>query len=372
MCRVVCASLRMAIDWVHWTCTGVELVMIFGLLVYQGVFCFKARCLNWRIVWDRLVRYFLMRPREGSGIAVVFTFAMGVIGLLVVGYPTGFLVEPYIDESAGVIIGRFFNAFLAPGLLEEFIFRGLLVRLPEGEHVRSICDIWGDVLVCLRIRESAHPAGHDLTTQKSEMSSAVSAADTAGSGAMQGISTPDLEASSAPTSTYDGASVAESSAVVTPDPQGSASDIAGVSGVLPVGETRVLPLGATPPDQKTDTDCRIKEEVALKEKAAQLPTLKAASGGRVECLWCDWCTGCRERPHILEQIWLLVLFVVYHQDWIHSHTMFRDVAFLVEAFIIGFTCQELLLQCLSVWPSVVFHWITVFVWLSFAAEERPI
>jgi hypothetical protein len=305
-----------------------------------------------------------MRPRQGSGIAVVFTFTMGVIGLLVVGFPTGFLVEPYVDESAGLIIGRFWNSLLAPGLLEEFIFRGLLVRLPEGEDVRSICDIWTDVLVCLRIRQRVHSDGHDLAPQKSELSSAVSTTDSTGSG----ICTRELEAPSEPTSTNGVASFPESlestiraDAIVARAPEGSTAGITGVSGVLPTAETRTV----------ADTDA-VEEKMVLKEKKAQLPTLKAVSGSRVECLWCDWCTGCRERPPILEQIWLLVLFVVYHQDWIHSHEMFRDVAFLVEAFIIGFTCQELLLQCLSIWPSVVFHWITVFVWLSFLAEERPI
>merc|ERR1712107_630982 len=75
-----------------------------------------------------------------------------------------------------------------------------------------------------------------------------------------------------------------------------------------------------------------------------------ANTGRVAPPSCDG-----TRPAIWQQVLAVSIFVVYHQDILHTHKVFRDVRFLMMAALLGISCQEALFLSGSIWPGVVMH-----------------
>lgn len=93
------------------------------------------------------------------------------------------------------------------------------------------------------------------------------------------------------------------------------------------------------------------------------PTAAATTGGA----GASKLTG---RPPLAEQVAALAVFVLYHLDIMHACTpnlefVFDDVRFLALAAILGLSCQEAFIRTGSVWPSVFLHWLWVWCWLTF-------
>lgn len=73
----------------------------------------------------------------------------------------------------------------------------------------------------------------------------------------------------------------------------------------------------------------------------------------------------RCRPPARELAASLALFVVFHLDVIHDHGFFRDPRFLLLALVLGIACQEAAVGSRSLWPSVFMHGFWVWCWFTF-------
>jgi predicted Abi (CAAX) family protease len=63
----------------------------------------------------------------------------------------------------------------------------------------------------------------------------------------------------------------------------------------------------------------------------------------------------------------LMAFVAMHpvNGIISGRAVFLDPSFLVLATLLGIICTIAYLKSGSIWPSVLFHWLTVLVWIMF-------
>jgi len=69
----------------------------------------------------------------------------------------------------------------------------------------------------------------------------------------------------------------------------------------------------------------------------------------------------------------LVTFLVYHLDMVHRELhlpVFRDPRFLLLAAVIGVTCTQTVLESGSLWPGVLYHGVSVWVWKTLLSCGR--
>lgn len=76
-------------------------------------------------------------------------------------------------------------------------------------------------------------------------------------------------------------------------------------------------------------------------------------------------TVCSKRPPVKEQIANIAIFVFYHLGIGHEQPAYRSPQFLVLLVFAAWTFQEVLIRTESLWPSVLLHWIEVWIWVSF-------
>mmetsp|Transcript_46584 Transcript_46584/g.81059 ORF Transcript_46584/g.81059 Transcript_46584/m.81059 type:complete len:135 (+) Transcript_46584:3-407(+) len=81
-------------------------------------------------------------------------------------------------------------------------------------------------------------------------------------------------------------------------------------------------------------------------------------------------TGSSKRPPLKEQIANLAIFVLYHFGLGHEQPVYMDPEFLVILVIGGWSFQEALIRTGSIWPSVVIHWLAVWIWITFQGGEQ--
>jgi predicted Abi (CAAX) family protease len=68
-----------------------------------------------------------------------------------------------------------------------------------------------------------------------------------------------------------------------------------------------------------------------------------------------------------------VTFLVYHLDFVHRELhlpVFRDPRFLLLAGVIGVTCTQTVLESGSLWPGVLYHGVSVWVWKTLLSCGR--
>lgn len=112
-----------------------------------------------------------------------------------------------------------------------------------------------------------------------------------------------------------------------------------------------------------------------------LPTWPPAPGALVGLLTTLLC------PAVMEEFWFrallvpadggfahailpLAAFMLYHVDLIHNHDVFRDWRFLSLAAAIGVGCTAAFLGTQSIWPPILFHWISVWIWIFFCGGKQ--
>mmetsp|Transcript_132246 Transcript_132246/g.257697 ORF Transcript_132246/g.257697 Transcript_132246/m.257697 type:complete len:216 (+) Transcript_132246:62-709(+) len=139
----------------HIVCTVVWLFLAIGLLAWQGSLRHPAQ------LWHRLklrMEHVWLDPRElqvAIGIATI-----GTVLLAAIGYLSGFC-QPGLPPSWGYAASQLVTLFFAPGLLEEMIFRGLLIR-SEGEELPSMMAEHGQPLCSRQRPVQSHPPAWQL------------------------------------------------------------------------------------------------------------------------------------------------------------------------------------------------------------------
>jgi len=97
------------------------------------------------------------------------------------------------------------------------------------------------------------------------------------------------------------------------------------------------------------TPCLV-EEVLY--RAVLLPHPVEAMSPKTRCVW---------------TLVSLLAFMVSHpiNGWISGRTVFLDPIFLVLATLLGILCTLTYLKSGSIWVPMLFHWLTVVVWIMF-------
>lgn len=325
----------------HAMCTGLELMGILLLWWRQGLLQAAFPPLKWR----RLCARVSLRTRPSSLIQVprnqwrtcAWIAIVGSLALVLFGGGSG-LVWPSLPSSWSDSLYKLVATFFMPGVLEEIIFRALLLRLgpPKREPSRS-CLKWGPML------PECTAAQGDCTTASSC-------------------------SSSAPTT------VGVSSVAGSPESFRPTLEDVEAAGYWPY-----TPLPSGPPTEGEEGE---EEQEQRDEQASS--TMESEGGNRLLSHFGDAaarCTAIEEpqlfRPPLCEQCLALATFVMYHLDLIHAlspdkdmRLIFDDGRFLAMATIVGICCQEVMLRTGSVWPGACMHWLWVWVWLVFAFKQE--
>jgi membrane protease YdiL (CAAX protease family) len=278
---------------------------------------------------DRVFGRLLAWPRKDSARALVALWLGGSVLMVAFGFATNFFTVqvPKDRDAWGQAMVQLCMLLGTPGILEEVLFRGLLLPRFEGEQG----------VPCRK----KPPSREGVSAGAGPRSSA------------QKAEPPEATESHA-------------------DPEGGACGTAG--GRLPAEEPGVLGT-LSPDDVEVEVDCmRATSRSAvlssagpaapLEEPRAQAPPSKVIVGLARSPSGQE-----RPRPPLFDQVVALVIFVVYHQDLIHTWKIFRDWRFLGMAAILGVCCQEALLRSRSLWPGIMLHCLWVWGWLTFGTTN---
>eukprot|EP00928_Gymnodinium_smaydae_P029199 TRINITY_DN2205_c0_g3_i1.p1 TRINITY_DN2205_c0_g3~~TRINITY_DN2205_c0_g3_i1.p1 ORF type:complete len:340 (-),score=66.66 TRINITY_DN2205_c0_g3_i1:76-1056(-) len=310
-----------------WAWSIVEAVLIILLLAWQGL-PLTQPCACARELLAR-VRCRLGLPRRCSlqRCAEAAALWLTATGLLAgAGIASGFIC--FTSDDLGrpwELVKRLALLMVAPALIEELIFRCLLLPLPQS---------------CAAPPEAAFAEPLALTEELALEETAGAASEAVVSSSPTPVQQEDLRL---PPDALGKPSVAE--AVV--------DGASGSPGAASVGKA----LERTPP---TTAGCSSDGHLSLDQCTCEEGHDEARVG-----FYCLSSKTGRGRPW---QVWgQLPIFIVYHLDLIHSnprHT-FADLRFLALALILGVACTEALLRSGSLWPPVLCHGSWVFLWLSF-------
>lgn len=238
----------------------------------------------------------------------------GTLALLSLGYATGFLSKFRWPLQWTAHFQQLVITFFMPGLVEEFIFRGLLVPSMGSEKEYPLVaapSALGGVCIC----------GH-LRTPFVEPEKLME------SGTMSSLPTTDGRDS-------------RPSGTLTPVSQASTT-----SWNSQISKER---------DDQLDSET---------EGPSVFSTVSTRSS-----------STCQARPPVVDQVAVVAIFLCYHLDVIHMYPfqmeqIYMDGRFLLLAGALGVFCQELLIRTGSLWPGVITHWLAVWVWLTFCFKLK--
>lgn len=323
------------------------------MLVHHGVVRYERIPLDLRELFDRSFGRLRERPRGKEWIAVVVIGVLGTAALACVGFGTGWFQPhectlPFIDQFAVLM-----SVLVFPCMVEEAVFRGLLIPAPFYiSSASGVADL------------------EDVLDAESFVSDVESVSDVA-EAAMRTILEP-----------------------ILPRPPKHATD--SDADVEECGSFNVL--DATAKGEAGETLLSYSKVPTTRERALAVkvrevtdPFLESISGsvlahgGGMGSIPSQVIVGLQalappmfqrnppraiiERPAVKEQILALAIFMVYHLDCFHTLPFFRDPPFLICALILGISCQEARLRTNSLWPGVVMHWLWVFSWVAWLGDE---
>lgn len=291
----------------HWVFSGIEVVSIIILFCWQGV----LRPGNvWEGARSLLLRVWLRMkscPRRKHMPALSGIFLVGSGALVVIGWCTSFFpAGVQSPQSPSIVLRTMAATFVMPGLIEELLFRGVLIRASCESDAST--------------ETEGTNAAHDTApNEESDSESLV---------AIQENQIDLQEQHRCPRD--------ESADSMHPP----ATKIGGVcqEGV---------------PNQ-TDDVCKDVSKVAGEDSDS---SGKVADRREPRLM--------STRPPIVEQIAYMFIFTVYHLDAIHAPSMFRDARFISMAVVLGLCCQESCILSQSLWPGIFMHWLWVWAWLTF-------
>eukprot|EP00928_Gymnodinium_smaydae_P055124 TRINITY_DN38734_c0_g1_i1.p1 TRINITY_DN38734_c0_g1~~TRINITY_DN38734_c0_g1_i1.p1 ORF type:complete len:305 (+),score=47.95 TRINITY_DN38734_c0_g1_i1:81-995(+) len=290
-------------------CTGVEIVAAVALLCHQGVLrpCSRRVPSPVSILARRIGSRLWPLPPRSSLRSLLLVGLLGSAALVGCGLATAFL-QPALPELKywREQLRGFFLVMVMPGLVEEVVFRAVLLPTPAELLERTLPAL-----------EASTPRAGEADPFDVE-----SPCPGAGPGACADGVAPEL-----PKAALVDASVGIKFHL------GVATDIdASCAAHTP------QPLEVLPAQPQKSCDCF---------------AIACTKGSRVR------------RPPLLEQVAALGIFLVYHLDAIHNNAVFADPRFLALAAILGLACQEAMLRSGSVWPGVFLHGFWVWTWLTF-------
>lgn len=304
----------MSVVGLHVACTTAEAIGVVLLFVYQGVLGLRWPPLAGCALWNRVMCRVLSCPHRRPGrphAALVCISLAGSAALVSWGLLTKFLrLRASIDWSWAGTAGL--NACMV-GCVEEFLFRGLLIRKCSGEQAASAADrCVGACRSRVRLLAPARePQAGTMATPDNPCALEVMLEGPGDAGAQAG-----------------------------PGAQAAACQ----------------PLDA----ELAEVVGRPSNEASLEATdAKQLAVLASPALGS-------------RRPPVAEQLAALAIFVVYHLDMVHTMEVFRDCRFLGMAAVLGVCCQEALLNSWSLWPGIVMHSFWVWAWLAFSEDPEDI
>lgn len=332
MLKTVAPNFSLGItDIGHQVCTVVWVSLAVLLLYFQGLSCQPLQVIR-HLVQRRWLRRLLTCPRLPTCPRLWFVLICFSAVALLWSMATGFLqLGPPKSLISALLAFPF--VFFTIALLEESLFRGVLVRLPRSER-------------------PSLPTVHLRTFERSESNDVMAAAE-----ANRANFVPSLSGLG---ETW----IRESNSVDSRDSWRTNPD---TSHLHASGSDQSCDICTDELEEGEETSEASGEEERQEdglEKGGLDDTSISCS-----CLFRrvgDFETFCHpSRPLWYESVGNVVIFTLYHMgDW-HPSAVFQDWRFLVDVIIVGACCQELLIRTQSLWPSVAFHCVMTWVWLNF-------
>lgn len=311
-------------EW-HFACTALEYTGIGLLLVHQGLVRPRSCKSGLKQLWRRIA-FRISCPRRKHAGALAAISLGGSVVLGAVGLLTGFCSVHLPGDWKGAAV-QLLVTFFMPGLIEEIIFRALLLRLPLSDVPEGLDD-------CLipHERELVHGTSERaLDDEESIVENHMDENNVI-------LASKDVDCNEREEGTqFD---IEKTTCAVNSE----------VADLVPLSPS----LGCARPDEENVTPTiKLEDFLMDADNMASADHAAKVSGTH------------SSRPPWYELLAALVIFVVYHLDLMHQLRFFRDWRFLLLALILGFCCQEACIRTRSIWPGVIMHWLWVWIWLVF-------
>jgi len=308
-----------AYSGLHLSATLLEVICIVVLLARQGVLRAEWPPVNCQKLfsrpWRRLHVSALRRVQRSTWQQVALIWFVGILAMFSLGYATGFLSKFRWPLQWKVHFQQLVITFFMPGLVEEFIFRGLLVPSMSSEKEYSLVaapSAFDGDCICGHLRTPFVERGVEEPEKLKE------------SGAMSCVPTTD----------------------------GGDSRPSGI--LTPMSQASIASWNSHISKERDELDSETEDP--------SVSTLSTSS-------------TCQARPPVVDQVAVVAIFLCYHFDVIHMYPyqmeqIYMDGRFLLLAGVLGVVCQELLIRTDSLWPGVITHWLVVWFWLTFCFKLK--